>query len=175
MRGKNKCKILKEIRQKIADENDIPYVTQECSFQGECSGTCPKCEAELRYLEEQLEKRKRLGKTVTVAALSAGLVVGAVSLTSNPKEELRSLATEELITKESTQHVWDRNVVGLVEAETTEDDMHVLLGYAPPENWMELDGEPIPDESLVLEGDVAYVETEFAGAPTHSMETSGDE
>ena len=73
MKGKNKCKILKEIRQKIADENDIPYVTRECSYQGECTGTCPKCEAELRYLEQELEKRRSLGKTVAVAAVAAGL------------------------------------------------------------------------------------------------------
>ena len=73
MKGKNKCKILKEIRQKIADENDIPYVTRECTYQGECRGTCPKCEAELRYLERELEKRRSLGKTVAVAAVAAGL------------------------------------------------------------------------------------------------------
>ena len=73
MKGKNKCKILKEIRQKIADENDIPYVTRECTYQGECLGTCPKCEAELRYLEQELEKRRSLGKTVAVAAVAAGL------------------------------------------------------------------------------------------------------
>ena len=68
MRGKQKCKILKEIRQRVADENDIPYVTRECSFQGECTGTCPRCESELRYLEQQLENRRRLGKRVSVAA-----------------------------------------------------------------------------------------------------------
>ena len=79
MKGKNKCKILKEIRQKIADENDIPYVTRECSYQGECRGTCPKCEAELRYLEQELEKRRRLGKTVAVAAVAASL---SLSLTA---------------------------------------------------------------------------------------------
>ena len=45
MRGKDKCKILKEIRQRIADENDIPYVTRECSYQGECTGTCPRRKA----------------------------------------------------------------------------------------------------------------------------------
>lgn len=73
MFGKNKCKILKEIRQKIADENDIPYVTRECSYQGECSGTCPKCEQELRYLEQQLARRRRLGKAVVVTALCAGM------------------------------------------------------------------------------------------------------
>ena len=75
MRGKNKCKILKEIRQKIADENDIPYVTRECSYQGDCTGTCPKCESELRYLERELEKRASLGKRVAVGAVCAGMAL----------------------------------------------------------------------------------------------------
>jgi hypothetical protein len=77
MNGKSKCKILKDIRRKIAQDNDIAYVTSECKFQGDCSGTCPKCEAELRYLEEELAKRKRLGKTVAVAGIAAALVVGS--------------------------------------------------------------------------------------------------
>ena len=77
MLGKQKCKILKEIRQRIADENDIPYVTRECRFQGECKGTCPRCEAELRYLEQQLALRASLGKRVTVAALCAGMTFAA--------------------------------------------------------------------------------------------------
>ena len=75
MLGKSKCRILKEIRQKIADENDIPYVTRECSFQGDCSGTCPRCESELRYLERELAMRQRLGKTVAVAAICAGIAL----------------------------------------------------------------------------------------------------
>ena len=81
MKGKNKCKILKEIRQRIADENDIPYVTRECTYQGECRGTCPKCEAELRYLEQELEKRRRLGKAVAVAAVAAGLSLSLAACT----------------------------------------------------------------------------------------------
>ena len=58
--GKEKCKMLKEIRKEIAKENDIEMVIEECTHQGRCKGTCPKCEAEVAYLEEQLEKRKRL-------------------------------------------------------------------------------------------------------------------
>ena len=81
MKGKNKCKILKEIRQRIADENDIPYVTRECSYQGDCKGSCPKCEAELRYLEQELEKRRSLGKTVAVAAVAAGLSLSLAACT----------------------------------------------------------------------------------------------
>lgn len=76
MNGKNKCKLLKEIRQRIAAENDIALVTSECKFQGECSGTCPKCEAEVRYLEQELEKRHKLGKTVAVAGVAAAIMMG---------------------------------------------------------------------------------------------------
>ena len=54
MRGKEKCKALKEIRRQIAEKNDIEFVVSECKHQGDCKGTCPKCEAEVRYLEREL-------------------------------------------------------------------------------------------------------------------------
>ena len=75
MSGKNKCKILKEIRQKIADENDIAYVTSECKYQGECSGTCPRCEAELQYLENELKKRQQKGIRIALTGVAAALVI----------------------------------------------------------------------------------------------------
>ena len=73
MRGKDKCKALKEIRAKIAEENDIEYVVSECKHKGDCKGTCPKCEAELIYLEKELEKRRNLGKRVCVTGLAVGM------------------------------------------------------------------------------------------------------
>ena len=85
MLGKQKCKILKEIRQRIADENDIPYVTRECTHQGNCAGTCPRCESELRYLERQLALRSSMGKRVAVAALCAGMTLGAAGCISAPR------------------------------------------------------------------------------------------
>ena len=75
MRGKDKCRILKQIRQQIADANDIEYITKECTYQGECRGTCPKCEAELRYLEEQLALRQSRGKKAVIAAVAAGIMM----------------------------------------------------------------------------------------------------
>ena len=78
MVGKEKCRILKQIRQRIADENEIPYETRECTHTGNCSGTCPYCENEVRYLESQLKKRAALGKGIRLAALCTGI---AVSLT----------------------------------------------------------------------------------------------
>ena len=81
MNGKSKCKILKQIRQQIAAENDISYVVSECKHQGDCLGTCPKCEAEVRYLEEQLRKRQQAGKTVAVAGVAAAMMVTAAGCT----------------------------------------------------------------------------------------------
>ena len=75
MNGKNKCKVLKDIRREIARNNDIELITSECTYQGDCSGTCPKCEAELRYLEQELDKRQRNGKALAVAGIAAALVV----------------------------------------------------------------------------------------------------
>ena len=76
MNGKGICKILKDIRRKIAEENDIEFATSDCKYQGECSGTCPKCEAEVRYLEDQLRKRKMMGKTVAIAGVAAAVMLG---------------------------------------------------------------------------------------------------
>ena len=78
MKGKKRCKILKEIRRQIAENNDIEFITSECKHQGDCLGTCPKCEAEVRYLERELEKRMKLGKAVAVAGLAVALTTSAV-------------------------------------------------------------------------------------------------
>ncbi|MBQ8164957.1 MAG: hypothetical protein IJZ94_03990 [Clostridia bacterium] len=75
MKGKSKCKILKDIRRQIAQDNDIEYITSDCKFQGDCSGTCPKCEAELRYLEDELKIRQKAGKKVAIAGIAATLMV----------------------------------------------------------------------------------------------------
>ena len=80
-KGKQTCKILKEIRRQIAADNDINLVIEECTYQGDCQGTCPRCEAEVRYLERELEKRQRLGKVAVIAGMSLGTMLTASSCT----------------------------------------------------------------------------------------------
>ena len=75
--GKQTCKILKEIRKQIAETNDIEFITSECQYQGDCLGTCPKCEAEVRYLEQQLERKRIAGKTIAILGISAGVMAMA--------------------------------------------------------------------------------------------------
>lgn len=81
-RGKKVCKILKDIRMQIAQENDIEFITSECQHKGDCAGTCPKCEAEVRYLESQLARRQALGRTVRLAGVSLGIAAVAPALLS---------------------------------------------------------------------------------------------
>ena len=90
MKGKEKCKALKEIRRQIAEENDIPYVVSQCTYQGDCKGTCPKCESELRYLERELAIRQGLGKAVAVVGISAS-VCGGLTASPTPGSPRRRL------------------------------------------------------------------------------------
>ena len=71
--GKKICAHLKVVRKQIADANDIPYEITECPHQGPCAGTCPKCESELRYIENQLSLRRAAGKAVSLVGLSLGI------------------------------------------------------------------------------------------------------
>lgn len=71
--GRNTCNQLKAVRQKIAEANCIDFNPHECTFEGECSGTCPACEGEMRYIESELRRRSRLGKKIAVVGLAMGL------------------------------------------------------------------------------------------------------
>ena len=99
-KGKQTCKILKEIRKQIAAENDIKLVVEECTYQGDCLGTCPKCEAEVRYLERELEKRQRMGKAAVVAGLSVGLLISSQVALAQTPDSLRMDTIEEVAEQE---------------------------------------------------------------------------
>ena len=71
--GKNICKELKAIRKRVADENQIPLEQHECTYDGQCDGTCPRCEAEVKYLEQELHRRMTLGKAAAVAGVAISL------------------------------------------------------------------------------------------------------
>ena len=75
--GKNICHALKTIRKQVAEANGIDYTPAPCHFHGDCSGTCPACEAEVQYIESQLGRLRLAGKAVKVAGLALGLTMVA--------------------------------------------------------------------------------------------------
>lgn len=89
MTGKEKCKLLKAIRREIAETNGIVYLTSECTFEGECKGTCPKCDAEIRYLDSEISRLIASGKSVSLAGLSLDTFDAAVeTATPSPVEPM---------------------------------------------------------------------------------------
>lgn len=84
--GKHTCETLKAIRRDIASANDIDYTPTPCDYEGDCTGTCPACESEMRWIERQLRVRQALGKAVTVAGVSLALSLGASAATPTPDD-----------------------------------------------------------------------------------------
>lgn len=186
MRGKEKCKALKEIRRQIAEENDIPYVVSQCTHQGDCKGTCPKCEAELRYLERELAIRQGLGKAVAVVGISTSVCAGLTAC--SPVEMMRNalgnnvpemagdiapvdpedIAGYEEVQPELEQPENETEIHSTAPEESTESRQidEATAGAIPiPEETEEmLMGEILPSEMLPeetvseLEGDIAYTE-----------------
>ena len=81
-KGKSTCKLLKDIRQQIADANGISYQPIECHHKGDCAGTCPACEEEIRYLERELKARKGNGFGMKVAGIAAGICATVMPMTA---------------------------------------------------------------------------------------------
>jgi len=81
-KGKSTCKLLKDIRQQIADANGISYRPKECQHKGDCTGTCPACEEEIRYLERELKARKGNGFGMKVAGIAAGIYATVMPMTA---------------------------------------------------------------------------------------------
>ena len=82
VKGKSTCKLLKDIRQQIADANGISYRPKECQHKGDCAGTCPACEEEIRYLERELKARKGNGFGMKVAGIAAGICATVMPMTA---------------------------------------------------------------------------------------------
>ena len=72
-KGKKTCEVLRAVRKRVADLNGIQYVPAECTHEGDCIGTCPACERERQYVEEQLSLRAMAGHTLKVVGVAAGL------------------------------------------------------------------------------------------------------
>lgn len=150
MNGKSKCKILKDIRRQIAKENDIDLVISECKYQGDCAGTCPKCEAEVRYLEQELRKRQQAGKAIAVAGIAAALVVVSAAGCASSQTAGSPLP---LATSSQTETTADELTIpgGIVcPPETTIPDEPLMGFLLPPETSIPdepLMGDPVPDNT----------------------------
>lgn len=128
-RGKSTCRILKEIRRQIAEANDISYITSECQYQGDCAGTCPHCEEEVRYLEQQLERRRRAGKAISLLGISAGVISSMTACGNTGKStEGRELTEQvQVVDTNKTQH--EAVLIGDIDTILKEEASNVAVKY----------------------------------------------
>ena len=100
-KGKSTCQQLKKIRREIAEANHIPWEDSECHYEGDCAGTCPKCDAELRFLENALRMSKQLGKAVALSGAALSLAACSNQTTGEPL--ISEDASDVEITEDSTK------------------------------------------------------------------------
>ena len=119
--GKKICDILKGIRMEVAQSNGIPYTPVECTHEGDCAGTCPRCEEEVRYLERQLDLRRAFTKAAVVIGVSVGMAAMVEScghpflagMIERPPSEIDSTATKGNTVGSTTETPADTTVVDL--------------------------------------------------------------
>ena len=120
-KGRAICKVLKDIRQKIATENGISYHPEKCHHKGECTGTCPGCEKEIRYLEEQLKNKQHSGLGLKVAGIAAGVCVTVLPMTA-------MVQTESKISLEANPQLIKQDSIKVVDLTNGNPDAVLLRG-----------------------------------------------
>ena len=196
VKGKSTCKTLKAIRRQIAEANDIVYEPHECHYDGPCLGTCPACEAEVRYLERQLGLRRQLGRAVSVIGVSVGLLsactsAGTKAVTEKPEALRGDVDYHESEARCDSEHVMVVGKVAVPEEPDTasfvkeqqskkpspapkaplvaqEEDEQVLGGVQDPRIMAELQM-MAPDTTKVF-GDIAEQMPMFPGGDRKLME-----
>ena len=152
-KGKSTCKLLKDIRQQIADANGISYQPKECHHKGDCAGTCPACDEEIRYLERELRARKGNGFGMKVAGIAAGICATVMPMTV-AAQNVKSDSTSNLPVRTTK-----KDSVKIVDCSNGNAAAVVVRG-------MVIDGddkEPLIGASVLIEGTNKGVATNIDG------------
>ena len=139
MDHKEKCKRLKSIRKKVADVIGVDLHQTECTFEGDCSGTCPKCKK-----EEQVLNKAIMGG----AAMATAVMLSACGM---QEESSGSQSTE---TSADFFGIIKENIYGGYDVPLDGD----VVRLPDDNNQIEGDVERVPDEVNQIDGDIDSVE-----------------
>ena len=134
-------------------------MVEACTHKGNCRGTCPRCEAEVRQLERALARREAMGKTVAVVGISAGLALSVTGCTTYHETTMGNMAAPEESQTTQTENAVDGGMTLESLAEdtdaasfgtesATDRATEPPLPGEEPEQTEELMGE-VPEESLI--------------------------
>lgn len=149
MTHKEKCRKLKEVRKEIADKIGVDLHQSECTYKGECKGTCPRCEQEEKKLNKLLLSGKFALTTLAVSALSlTGCGTEGSSSHSSGYGSPSFFGAPKLSINDEIAGGGHREVEVLA-GDIEDIQVDGEIEYCPPED-------DIDDDIIELEGDVAY-------------------
>ena len=151
--GKEKCSLLKRIRKRIAEKYNLKYHPTECTHQGDCRGTCPACDAELRDLQEQLDARGiKEVELSNVQIEDTGDEGGRIQTIEEPHINVTPGVL--LDTRDVGEEYIQTIELHSNKEECTPGFLEVLRGE-PTLSWGELDEGELDEGLLELQGDIS--------------------
>ena len=130
-KSKITCETLKAIRKQVADANGIVYTPAKCDFEGVCAGTCPACESEREYIENQLSIKRKAGNIVKIAGLVTSLT--ALAPLATVAQEMNSPEPTETIRLLDEEYFFDFGSSLRPEYEERYDYLADLVSQMPGE------------------------------------------
>ena len=130
-KSKITCETLKAIRKQVADANGIVYTPAKCDFEGVCTGTCPACESEREYIENQLSLKRKAGNIVKIAGLVTSLT--ALAPLATVAQEMNSPEPTETIRLLDEEYFFDFGSSLRPEYEERYDYLADLVSQMPGE------------------------------------------
>lgn len=173
-KGRKICDVLKAVRKKIADMNGIIYEPKVCHYKGHCSGTCPACEAERKYIEDELSLRKRMGEAVCVTGVAIGIL--ATPYTAYAQNPSSSMPVGNEVAVSDTLH---KNELFTIKGRVKDADgapvagAIIAIGYKRPVVATDVDGNfsvAIPRDSTLR---VQYIGYEDKVYPFSDLDLNG--
>ncbi len=127
---KERCRELKGIRAQIAQDLGIELHQTECTYEGYCSGTCPKCRSEeLRLNAAMLKKQLQeadLKRRVTAAGLTTVVALGLTGC------DIGDVYVTEGTPSMPQEEVLEGDVIEITDSsESTEGTEVILMGEMP--------------------------------------------
>ena len=130
-KSKITCETLKAIRKQVADANGIVYTPAKCDFEGVCAGTCPACESERKYIEDQLSLKRKAGNIVKIAGLVTSLTT--IAPLASVAQEMNSPEPTEQISLLDEEYFFDFGTFLKPEYEERYDYLAELVSQMPGE------------------------------------------
>lgn len=150
---KEKCRELKKVRAQIAADLGVDLKQRECTYEGYCSGTCPKCKSEEMMLNLAIMKRQMESADIKRRVATAGLTAAA------------ALSLTGCNTTTST------TLEGDVEVVPTVEELSGNVEFVPTTEELSGDVEVLPSpDTEDIQGGIEYIEPESS----EEWELSGD-